>query len=112
MNPEDQPVEIPIDGVLDLHTFQPRQIKELLLDYIAACRDRGILQLRIIHGKGTGTLLRTVHSILGRHPDVSRFALASEYYGGAGATIVTLKSKSESTTIHPDAGSAEARRKA
>jgi dsDNA-specific endonuclease/ATPase MutS2 len=90
-SPADEPVKLPIDGVLDLHTFRPSDVKPVVLDYIELCRERGILELRIIHGKGIGQLRATVHSILAQHPAVERFALASEYYGGAGATIVRLK---------------------
>ncbi len=87
----DMPVELPIDGVLDLHTFNPRQVRELLLDYIAACRERGIFEIRIIHGKGTGALRETVHTILGRLPGIASFRLAGEDGGGWGATLVELK---------------------
>ena len=85
-----EPVELPIDGVLDLHTFRPAEIKGVVTDYLGECRARGILEVRIIHGKGIGQLRQTVHSILARHPDVSSFALAGEAYGGSGATIVHL----------------------
>ena len=58
------PVELPIDGTLDLHAFNPRDVKELVAEYLGVCRERGILNVRIIHGKGTGTLRRTVHAVL------------------------------------------------
>jgi DNA-nicking Smr family endonuclease len=87
----DEPIEMPIDGVLDLHTFQPREIKDLVPDYLAECQQRGILRVRIIHGKGLGNLRRTVHSILWKHPQVESFALASEHFGGWGATVVHLR---------------------
>ncbi len=83
-------VELPIDGVLDLHTFRPSDVKDLLGDYITACLERNILRIRIIHGKGTGALRRTVHAVLGRHPSVSTFRLAGEDEGGWGATIAEL----------------------
>jgi len=82
------PVEIPIDGVLDLHTFQPREVGDLVVDYLELCREKGITEIRIIHGKGTGQLRRTVHAILGRNPLVQSFQLAGEAGGGWGATRV------------------------
>lgn len=87
----DEPVPLPIDGVLDLHTFRPKEVKDLVLEYLLACRERGILSVRIIHGKGIGNLQRTVHSILRQHPDVVSFATASQHMGGMGATIVHLR---------------------
>ena len=87
-----EPVELPIDGVLDLHTFRPQDVKPVVLDYLEQCRTRGILQVRVVHGKGIGQLRQTVHSILTKHPHVISFALAGEAYGGSGATIVHLAS--------------------
>jgi len=84
-------VEYPIDGVLDLHTFQPHEIKDLVPEYLTECRKKGILEIRIIHGKGTGVQLNTVHSILKRLPGVISFRLADEISGGWGATIVELQ---------------------
>jgi dsDNA-specific endonuclease/ATPase MutS2 len=83
-------VEIPIDGTLDLHTFDPRDVAPLLADYFDACRARGILEVRVVHGKGTGALRRTVHAVLGRLPEVVSFRPADESAGGWGATIVVL----------------------
>jgi dsDNA-specific endonuclease/ATPase MutS2 len=89
--PEDEPVELPIDGTLDLHTFHPRDVKDLVPDYIDACLERGIYEVRIVHGKGTGALRRTVHSILKKHPRVAAYRLAGHGRGEWGATIVTLR---------------------
>jgi DNA-nicking Smr family endonuclease len=84
-------VELPIDGVLDLHTFQPRELGDLLPTWIDACRERGIIELRIIHGKGTGSLRLSVHAILERRSDIASYALAPPERGGWGATLVTLR---------------------
>ena len=89
--PDDEPVQLPIDGVLDLHTIQPREVKEAVLAYLEACRERGILEVRVIHGKGIGNLQRTVHALLQEHPAVISFSLASQLYGGSGATMVKLR---------------------
>jgi DNA-nicking Smr family endonuclease len=86
-----EPVELPVNGVLDLHTFRPRDVKDLVPEYLEACRERGILRVRVIHGKGIGNLRRTVHALLAKHPGVVSFALASEAFGGWGATIVQLE---------------------
>ena len=88
---DDEPLQLPIDGVLDLHTFKPREVKDLVPDYLDACRERGSLEVRIIHGKGIGNLRRTVHSILAKHPQVVSFALDHPQFGGWGATMVALR---------------------
>ena len=90
-----EPIEIPIDGVLDLHTFHPKEVYPLLYDYIAACREKNIYSLRIIHGKGTGVLKKRVHSILKSHPHVISFTDAPPQAGGWGATLAELKKGGE-----------------
>jgi DNA-nicking Smr family endonuclease len=91
MNDDDEAVELPIDGVLDLHTFPPREVAQLVADYLDVCAEKGLFEVRLIHGKGTGALRRIVHVALGRHPRVQRFGLADESQGGWGATVVTLR---------------------
>ncbi|MEK7684264.1 MAG: Smr/MutS family protein [Verrucomicrobiota bacterium] len=90
---QEKPIELPIDGVLDLHTFRPKDVKEVVLDYLAACREKGILRVRIIHGKGIGSLRQTVHAILAQRREVVSYALANEHFGSWGATIVHLRPK-------------------
>jgi DNA-nicking Smr family endonuclease len=87
----DEPFQLPVDGVLDLHTFRPKEVKEVVQEYLAACREKGILEVRVVHGKGIGQLRQTVRSVLSKMPEVSSFAIAGEAYGGTGATIVRLR---------------------
>ena len=89
----DDPVELVIDGVLDLHTFSPKDVKDLVPEYIGECLRRGITDLRIIHGKGTGTLKAIVHSLLEKDPRVASFKDAGIGAGGWGATEVELQKK-------------------
>jgi DNA-nicking Smr family endonuclease len=86
---------LPVDGLLDLHTFMPREVGDLVPAYLSACRAKGIYEVRIVHGKGTGNLRRTVHSILSRLDCVASFRLAGESGGGWGATLVVLKREGE-----------------
>lgn len=86
----DAVVDWPIDGTLDLHLFDPAEVGDLVPEYLRACRERGILQVRLVHGKGIGALRRTVESLLGRLPEVAAWRTAGEDAGGWGATLVTL----------------------
>jgi DNA-nicking Smr family endonuclease len=88
---EIEPIELPIDGVLDLHTFNPRELKGLIPEYLAVCREKGIREVRIVHGKGTGALRETVQAILKKLPEVASYRLAGPEGGGWGATLVVLR---------------------
>lgn len=87
----DHTVEYPIDGVLDLHLFQPKDVPDLVREYIHECRQKEILQVRIIHGKGKGVLRRTVHALLDRIDYVVSYKLADDR-SSWGATLVELAS--------------------
>ncbi len=86
-----RPVKIPIEDILDLHSFRPQDIPNLLEDYIAECLAAGILCLRIIHGKGKGVQKRRVQELLKKNPMVMSFKDAPPEAGGWGATLVELK---------------------
>jgi DNA-nicking Smr family endonuclease len=87
----DAAVDFPIDGTLDLHLFDPAEVGDLVPEYLHACRERGILQVRLVHGKGIGELRRSVEAILDRLPEVAERRTAGEDAGGWGATLVTLR---------------------
>lgn len=90
MTPPDEPISLPIDGVLDLHTFRPAEAADLVEDYLGECRARGIFEVKIIHGKGTGQLRRTVLARLSRLPGIASIQESPAEGGGWGATIVRL----------------------
>jgi dsDNA-specific endonuclease/ATPase MutS2 len=85
-------VSLPITGELDLHTFRPRDVQDVVREYIRECGRRGICRVRIVHGKGIGQLREIVHAELRRHPWVESFQLASSGLGGWGATLAQLRS--------------------
>lgn len=87
---EPNPIELPINGVLDLHHFQPSDLGSLIPEYIEACLEKEITSLRIIHGKGTGALRRGVHALLDRNPHVVSYGLATDK-SSWGATIVEIE---------------------
>lgn len=86
-----EPIEIEIDGTLDLHTFSPKDLKYLIPDYLDECYKREIFKVKIIHGKGKGNLRRSVHALLDRNLLVAGYRLADLFNGSWGATVVELK---------------------
>ncbi len=85
-----EPIPIPITDELDLHTFRPGEVSDLLQDYFEACIEKGIPAVRVIHGKGIGALRRGVHAFLEKSPLVRAFRAAPPEAGGWGATMVEL----------------------
>ncbi len=95
--PFNEPVRLPIEKVLDLHAFAPKEIPSVVGEYLESCRQAGMLEVRLVHGKGTGTQRAVVRRFLGSHPDVLSFADAPPQAGGWGATIVRLKPAQQPT---------------
>jgi DNA-nicking Smr family endonuclease len=85
---------LPMDGVLDLHQFPPREVKELVPVWLDECVALGLQDVRIIHGKGIGALRTIVHGILEKHPAVESFGHPGDQ-GSWGATIVRLRRPEE-----------------
>jgi dsDNA-specific endonuclease/ATPase MutS2 len=90
----DDPVEIPITDVFDLHTVPPRDVKPIMEAYLEEAYARGFRYVRIIHGRGIGVQRETVRKVLARTPYVESFGDAPMEAGGWGATVVTLKVRS------------------
>ncbi|MBW2063466.1 MAG: Smr/MutS family protein [Deltaproteobacteria bacterium] len=88
-------VTLSIDGELDLHMFSPQDAVSVVDEYLRACLEKGITEVRIIHGKGKGILRRTVHTFLQNNPIVLYFTLDSGP-SGWGATLVHLRAERES----------------
>ncbi|HWQ69656.1 MAG TPA: Smr/MutS family protein [Patescibacteria group bacterium] len=89
--PYEEPVRLPTEDVLDLHPFAPKEIVSVVEEYLWQCRQAGILEVRLIHGKGTGTQRAIVRRLLMNHPDVLSCADSPLQAGGWGATVVRLK---------------------
>ena len=89
-DPGDAIVSPALTDELDLHTFLPKECADVVEEYLRAAQEAGMTTVRIIHGKGTGTLRRIVHSVLDKHPAVARYQLAGGT-GSWGATLVELK---------------------
>jgi DNA-nicking Smr family endonuclease len=82
---------LPIDGTLDLHACRPADAADVVSEWLDACAEAGLREVRVVHGKGIGALRRTVQAALERHPAVASFRAAGEDGGGWGATLVTLR---------------------
>jgi DNA-nicking Smr family endonuclease len=87
---EPEPVRIPIEDALDLHAFSPKDVASVVDEYLREAHRAGFREVRLIHGRGTGTQRALVRSLLERHPLVLAFADALPERGGWGATVVTL----------------------
>jgi dsDNA-specific endonuclease/ATPase MutS2 len=91
MEPEQEPIRIPITDVFDLHTIPPRDVKPVVEEYLREAHRLGFKALRIIHGRGIGVQREMVRSVLSRSAFVADFQDAPAEAGGWGATIVTLR---------------------
>jgi DNA-nicking Smr family endonuclease len=85
------PVELPITDVLDLHSFRPAEVPDVVREYLEAAWEKGLRELRIIHGKGVGVQRQTVRTLLARDERVEAFGDAPLEAGGWGATWVRLR---------------------
>jgi DNA-nicking Smr family endonuclease len=87
---EDAPVELPITGELDLHAFAARDVASVVEEYVSACRERGIVHLRLVHGRGKGVQRAVVRRLLQGLAGVRSYEDAPPGAGGWGATLVEL----------------------
>jgi DNA-nicking Smr family endonuclease len=87
----EEAVELPITDVLDLHSFRPAEVADVVRDYLDAAWEKGLRELRIIHGRGIGVQRQTVRTLLSRDPRVAGFGDAPAEAGGWGATWVRLR---------------------
>jgi len=88
---DDEPVEIPIEDVLDLHPFRPNEIRDIVRDYLDEARTRGFRQVRLIHGRGIGVQRANVQALLRTIEFVEDFHDADPTGGGWGATVVLIR---------------------
>ena len=105
MRDETDSVRLPITGELDLHTFHPSDLGELIPAWLEASVSAGYNDVRIVHGKGTGTLRETVHALLRRSPWVKSFKPGDALSGSWGATVVFLRPATPAARrrrLHPD----------
>ena len=91
---EEETIRIPLEDSLDLHSFRPQEIPEVVEEYVQACQDAGFAEVRIIHGRGIGFQRKVVQSLLSKLPAVGSFHDAPAERGGWGATVVRLRASS------------------
>jgi dsDNA-specific endonuclease/ATPase MutS2 len=91
MEPEEEPVRIPITDVFDLHSIPPRDVKAVVEEYLREAHRLGFKALRIIHGRGIGVQREMVRAALARADFVADYRDAPAEAGGWGATTVTLR---------------------
>ena len=84
-------VELPLGDVLDLHPFDPKEVRSVVEEYLIQCCEAGFSVVRLIHGKGKGVQRESIHALLTRLSFVQSFHDAPPEAGGWGATIVYLQ---------------------
>jgi DNA-nicking Smr family endonuclease len=99
------PHALPITGELDLHPFAPRDIPSVVEEYVRACRERGILRLRLAHGRGRGVQRAAVRRQLRAMTEVAEATDAPPAAGGWGATVVVLRPLGSAEADPPEPGS-------
>jgi DNA-nicking Smr family endonuclease len=93
----ERPVVVPIEDSLDLHAFAPQDIPAVVTGYLEECAQRGFREVRLIHGRGTGTQRAIIRSLLSTHPLVLDLGDAPPDRGGWGATVVHLRERQPGT---------------
>jgi DNA-nicking Smr family endonuclease len=88
--PGEDAFDVPLTGELDLHAFAPRDVPSVVEEYVRACREQGVLRLRLVHGRGKGVQRAVVQRLLRSLPGIASFADAPPASGGWGATLVVL----------------------
>ncbi len=86
---------LPIEDFIDLHYFQPREIRSVVESYLEEAVKLGMTEVRLIHGRGIGVQRDAVRSVLSRHPSVAEFRDAPPERGGWGATVARLKRRGD-----------------
>ena len=81
---------LPVEDALDLHSFAPADVPSVVEEYLAAARAAGLVEVRLIHGRGRGVQKARVQALLARLPGVVAAWEAPADRGGWGATVVTL----------------------